>query len=554
MQVLQLVGGAGTGKTTELLHLMEKVLERVHDPMLVGFISMTRAARREAANRAGDRFNIPPRVLEQAGWFRTVHSVCYRCLGAGKELLTDSADNRKWLSEATGEALTATGGNLDDDMASGFVGADQSDADRALVIWQLARGRLEPYELVRSRLESLGPGVPCLSYCRQVVERYEQAKRLDGRQDFTDLLSRFAGWYCTMDGMEPCTPEGIPPKDVIAWIIDESQDSSKLLHEVELRLIAQDSVRWVYVAGDPWQSIYGFSGASPEHFLTGFGPAVKRIIMPRSYRCAKPILELGESILKKDCLDWFDRHIEPAPHLGVIERIYSDRLPGAVDPTESWLVLARTNWLAAQLGKQLTKSGIPWQSTRGASTWVAPVRNQAITALLALAAGSPIDVCEWQAILKNITVNDGTTVLLERGTKAKYGSLTKDEAITCGLRTLENLTEWGATLAFVESVRAGRWYVWIHGSIPYAQAIQQWGREAVEKLSIQVGTVHSAKGAEADNVALLTSVPAIVQREVVEQEGAAEEARIRYVGVTRARRRLVIVDERRCSFRWKIEL
>ena len=35
-QVAQLIGGAGTGKTTELLNIMEQVLARLLDPRLVG--------------------------------------------------------------------------------------------------------------------------------------------------------------------------------------------------------------------------------------------------------------------------------------------------------------------------------------------------------------------------------------------------------------------------------------------------------------------------------------------------------------------------------------
>ena len=76
--IARVVGGAGTGKTSRLLGLMEKNLVTGMDPLDIGFVSFTKAACREAAERAGERFGIKPHVLEQQGWFRTIHSICYR--------------------------------------------------------------------------------------------------------------------------------------------------------------------------------------------------------------------------------------------------------------------------------------------------------------------------------------------------------------------------------------------------------------------------------------------------------------------------------------------
>ena len=51
--IARLIGGAGTGKTTELLSVMDGALERLGgDPLRLGFASMTRAAREEATHHA----------------------------------------------------------------------------------------------------------------------------------------------------------------------------------------------------------------------------------------------------------------------------------------------------------------------------------------------------------------------------------------------------------------------------------------------------------------------------------------------------------------------
>jgi hypothetical protein len=40
---------------------MDLAIEKdIHDPHLIGFVSFTRAARREAASRAADRFGLKP--------------------------------------------------------------------------------------------------------------------------------------------------------------------------------------------------------------------------------------------------------------------------------------------------------------------------------------------------------------------------------------------------------------------------------------------------------------------------------------------------------------
>ena len=53
MQVARLIGGAGTGKTSELLNIMKAVMSEIgNDPSAIGFASFTRAARAEMVERA----------------------------------------------------------------------------------------------------------------------------------------------------------------------------------------------------------------------------------------------------------------------------------------------------------------------------------------------------------------------------------------------------------------------------------------------------------------------------------------------------------------------
>ncbi len=550
-QIAQLIGGAGTGKTTELLRLMDGVVERLHDPHLIGFVSFTRAARREASSRAADRFGLKPTELENAGWFRTLHSVCYRCLGVGKELVTGNKADRQWIQESLQEDIDGKPTGLDQDLADPFAGND-TEAGKALAIWDAARNRLQPYDETWAIADEFSNNVPDLTFCRQIVERYEQAKRLDGRMDFTDLLARFAGWSITIDGADRCDPDGEPP-DLPVWFFDEQQDASPLLHSVCERLVSTPECQWGYVVGDPFQSIYGWCGADPKCFLEGW-PAVKRRVMPKSFRCPAPILDLGETLLH-ECSDYFDRQIHPADHEGSIDHWpLEDGLDDLIDPRDSWLLLARTNFLASRLAKQLDEADIPWLPTRGGGSWNAPVRSEAIAAMINLEAGAPIDGREWLSILKYIPSKLPDGALLEHGTKARFEDTTADDAQTqYPWMMLEDLTGVGATQLFIDGVHASKWRQWIDGAEQYSAAIERWGQEAVDKPNVRIGTIHSAKGSEADNVAVLTTIPSACFRAAQSSEGFDEETRCKYVAVTRAKRRLVILDEAKPKYRWRLE-
>ena len=247
-QIARLVGGAGTGKTTELLRLMDFAMAKHNDPCRVGFVSFTRAARREASERAADRFNATPHQLEHEGWFRTIHSICYKCLGVGDELLSNSKESIEWITEALQAPVSSIPGDIDNDIQ--VVRFAREDATLALELWNTSRVRLKSFSSIHEEAVEVEPWIPSRQWCRAVIQRYEQAKRLDGRLDFTDILGKFAGWWFHVDGHEKCDPAGLVP-DVPVWFFDEQQDASPLLHEVCKRL--SSSAEWCYIAGDPYQ-------------------------------------------------------------------------------------------------------------------------------------------------------------------------------------------------------------------------------------------------------------------------------------------------------------
>jgi DNA helicase II / ATP-dependent DNA helicase PcrA len=538
-QVVQVIGGAGTGKTHYLLGVMEKIIETGISPMQIGFVTFTKAARREAAERAGAKFGYSAEDLEQGGYFKTLHAACYMLLQTrAAAMITDNKESREWIAQAIGEKI---------DSAESLGGAEpfagRSDSELALGLWHCSRNRMEPFTATWERAEYTDERTPGLPYCKKIIEQYEHYKRLDGRLDFTDLLGQFAGFKFRFEGPEPTEPMGEPPS-VPVWFLDECQDNSALTDAVARRLTSK--AKWVYLVADPFQAIYGWAGADARHFQSWPISDGKRKLLQQTHRCPAPIIKLGENILR-ECSDYWDRGILPAPHAGKIERLnYGERWIDAVKPTESWLLIARTNFQAAGIAKRLDADGIPWQNSgKGNNKWNAPVKHKTILAMRALHAGHAITETEWKLILKGIKNTNGKEYF-KRGTKKEWENRSKSDPEQ--FTNLEHCQDWGATPDFVAMIKLNYWTKFINGSEDYLRAAKKWGHDVVENSGIRVGTIHSVKGSEADNVLLLTTTSHQIHKGQEDREGANEERRVEYVAVTRTRKNLFICSEKKAKF------
>lgn len=528
-QTFRLVGGAGTGKTTELLAILGK-LERhgIDDPYRIGFVSFTRAARAEAAGRAAASYGCRASDLEKQGWFRTIHSVCYQALDRPDGMLTDDADSKAFLREEVHQQAAP----IDEEE-----GASQATpAQAAMAIWTLARNRLERFDAIWRWASRCSSDTPPLDYCVKIASRYESAKSLHGKRDFVDLLLDVAGLGISPEhGIIERMERGSVP-ELPVWFFDEQQDASALLDRVCKRLVRSPETRYTYVVGDPFQSIYSFGGADASHFM-GWQVDGERV-MPRSWRCPKPVHEFGERMLRP-CRDYWDRGIAPAEHDGELlrHRQVGD-VVSTIDPSDSWLLLARTHFLAVRWQQALDAAGIPWASTQGGGGWVAPVRHAATQALWTLERRGPITSQDWAGIVKQIPAS-----LLTRGTKTNYEP--QPEAVV----ELPDLLEHGGTPQLIDTISSGRWRSLIPKSDDYLRAVEKHGEQAVHEPKVKVGTIHSVKGSEADNVAVLTSSSArIAGASSRDRSLADEERRVAYVAATRARRRLFLVDDPKSRF------
>jgi DNA helicase-2/ATP-dependent DNA helicase PcrA len=536
METAKLIGSAGTGKTTELLRIMEMALPKLgNDPRRLGFASFTRAARAEAVSRASAAWGVQPAVLEVEGWFRTVHSTCKRCLAVEPgQLIGDTQKDVEWISNALGVKLST---ELDDDSGQQrFIGDPVVAA--SLNCWSLCRSALMPLEEVVRRARQIDDNVPDYAAIVRIVEHYETSKNIEGRLDFTDLLTRFAGvWVSPREGVSKIDPEGDLP-EVAAWLFDEQQDASPLLDRVCKRLVSAPSVKWCYLVGDPFQAIYGFAGSSADCFL-GW-PAKKTRTMPKSYRCPKPILELGERCLRRMSKGYFDRGVAPADHEGrVIECVGIDYPINVAKSDEDWLFIARTNYQANRMFASLRSRFMPcrWVKSPEGET----KRSAGLKALFALERDQPVTGTQWANAMTLIPqIAKGGVPMLQRGVKTRWPRESVDDWDRI---FASDLPEVGALPPLIEAIRSGAWCALPDGGKEWRKMAVLHGPELASSPKIRVGTIHSVKGAEADNVAFLTTISSRVEQGMDNPDQADEEHRIAYVAVTRARRNLYVIGE-----------
>lgn len=551
MQALRAIGGAGTGKTSLMKQTAEKALARPEmggNPFALGYSSFTRAARLEAAVRCGTAWGYAPEELMERGWFRTAHSVCFKQLGVSRgEMISGNKDDEKWVSEAIGSDVAFA---VSEDEEGG-VAIYQGDpvAAAALNYWSLARNVCRPLREIVEADPSFD--APSAGEVIKRIEMYEQAKRLDGRWDFTDLLSRFVGLkFDPVDGPIEVTPEGAVPDEVVGWIFDEAQDASRLLDLACRRLVTGDACRWAWLVGDPYQVLFNWAGASASHFMSWH--VEKQHIMPKSYRCPREIMEAGERCLQR-LPDYWDRGIAPADHDGRIEESenFEDDLYD-LRPDEDTLVIARTNRNVAKIKAILEDIGTPYRYVKQKHEG-RTCKEQGMAGLWHLQHGQGVSGESWGRIIEMLPskTTDGREWLV-RGSKAKWKKGLSEQFDRV---YPEDLPTLGASPELCQAIASGQWAGLPDGGTKWVRAAKKWGVEAVTEPKIRIGTVHSSKGMEASKVIVLTSISQRCRdAEETDDSKFAEERRIEYVACTRAKHKLILAHDPRARYRMEIPL
>jgi len=97
--ICKIFGPPGTGKTTYLLNVVDTELGGGTLPVDIGYFSFTRKAANEARDRAIQKF---PALNAKTDfpYFRTLHSLAFRCLGTRTDELMQPLHYKEFAAEA----------------------------------------------------------------------------------------------------------------------------------------------------------------------------------------------------------------------------------------------------------------------------------------------------------------------------------------------------------------------------------------------------------------------------------------------------------------------
>jgi DNA helicase II / ATP-dependent DNA helicase PcrA len=363
-----------------------------------------------------------------------------------------------------------------------------------------------------------------------VYRDYERAKARAGEIDFEDMLVE------TVRLLETDAEAAALVRERKTWFsVDEYQDTNPLAERL-LELWLGDS-RDLAVVGDPDQTIYSFTGASPE-FLLGFEarhPGARVVVLARNYRSTPQILALANRLLAAGARGGLEatrspgvtpsirRHIDDeAERTALVAAIRA--LIGEGTAADEIAILVRVNAQLPELEQALTRARIPFR-----------LRGQRFFDRREVKEARRLLGTRWRgAVATGAALVGAIRQLFEERLGLAVG------ADAGGDEARERQASLELLLRIVEDVVSG-----VDGATVADVAEELDRRDAEEAAGVGSGvnllTYHRAKGLEWDAVFLPALEEGLLPiRQAKEAVEIDEERRLLYVGITRARRRLAL--------------
>ena len=431
---------------------------------------------------------------------------------------------------------------------------------------------------------------------REIFTGYKNALRARRKLDFDDMI---LSCYELFD-KRPDILNGWRKK-FVHILVDEFQDINSLQYKI-LRMLAAPADN-LFIVGDDDQSIYHFRGARPEIMLnfTRDYPKAQTVLLDVNYRCSASILRTAMKVIGcnsrrfKKALTTPNEEGMPVTckafenpreeYICVVAALKKRLEKG--ENLENTAILLRTNQEGEGLVNALMEYQVPFTMKEQLPNlfrhWIC--RN--LQAYLHMAAGdrSRKNFLEMMNRPNRYISRDAlpdkqiSFDRLREYYKDKDWMCDRITTLETHLRILGTLSPFAAInfirkgMGYEEYLREYAQYRKIkpeelletldriHESTKGMKDLEQWERyieEYTEKLNEQarkqqnrkegvtVSTLHAVKGLEFDIVYILNvNEGSIPYRKAVLEEAVEEERRLFYVGMTRARKKLVLAYVKR---------
>lgn len=517
----------GSGKTRVLQTKACYILETA-PASVVAAVTFTRDSADEIAHRIADAVSSPPKNRLITGTFHRTMLKQLRAHSPGLRLLS-MAEQRSLLARA--RAAVAPKHSME-------------ECEHAL---EHMKSSLDPKP--RKEWEYLDSAI---------FERYQHHLVSHDAIDFADIMS------LTVRHM---ANGRIPTLRVSHLLVDEYQDTDGIQAQWIRHHI--DAGVWVTVVGDDDQSVYGWRHARGYQGLRAFQEitGAKVVTLDTNYRCYAEILEPAARLIGHN-VERMPKQLRAGKGPGggaEIIRYASEpeEVNGIVsmtaDEPDRWALIARTNILLDDYEAALRRAGVPYNRVGSGSMWNSPPIQTFLMLLASLSDGSGI------GLEHALTFSGGTEsdVDLIRGSKAfdcrgpaPEGLSPIADTFLARLATWRGLEERGNLTALILSaktyllpsvhrkkqdffLKAVDIFSTLKGDLAGRLRTVLSNRESEKDAKgVTLMTMHGSKGLEFERVVVVRVNAGVVPSAKSTDE--PEERRLFYVGMTRAKERLVI--------------
>jgi DNA helicase-2/ATP-dependent DNA helicase PcrA len=568
--ITRLFGGPGSGKTTALLDRVDEILDQddvdVRDILVVSY---TRAAASEVRERLAERLDVSPRSLQ--GNVATMHAKAYELLNLSSGDVVGEDDKQEFCEEYGIEyedeyggagrrtARSTTIGNKVIATSQWLQRTDRDVADWYDVPfqWDNEEVRLppdiDPNAQEGNKYTPTWPSDDDRVDIPEAIRGWRSYKGEHGLVGFADMLERVA-----QRSLQP---------SVDYLIIDEFQDITSLQYRVYEGW--KPHVEKVLIAGDDDQVVYAWQGADPNLLLDAERDDDQ--VLPNSYRLPSRIL----NVVNKEI-----RHIEkrqekdlkPRKEGGTVEAV---RNPSMLDLVRNvrytvqqddgdLMLLFRARYQMFQFIDEFIGEGIPFSVMTDQRMWTDRL-TQYVRAVEAMEDGDPVSGLQARRLADML--QDSAFGSNDRDDLFDLIDDYEEDAETDDLAEIEipadEVTDHAPFMP--DGPSAGdmvRKITSFQRKTVKAYFAGEYG--GMDPNRVRIGTIHSAKGREADHVFVGTDLTekvveqmaATVDQQGIEIDGVDEftkttspvpiltdnERRVFYVGMSRARERLVLLE------------
>ena len=526
---LCVLAGAGTGKTRAITYrIAYGVAVGAYQPTQVLAVTFTARAAGEMRSRLADLGVVGAQA-------RTFHSAALRQLTYFWP--TAIGGRRPEIETFKGRLVGIAAHRLGLSTDRALIRDLSAEVEWAKVTMTLP----EDYAQQTAALRRDPPGGLEPATVAQVLAAYEEAKTERGVIDFEDVLLLMVGILLDREDIADQVRGQYKH-----FVVDEYQDVSPL--QQRLLDLWLGRRRQLCVVGDVSQTIYSFTGATPD-FLTGFASryaGARTVRLSRDYRSTPQVVSLANRVLSRSRrgggalvlpagavelvaqrpsgpavrFESYDDDVAEAA--GVVEHV--GRLRSAGVPLSGIAVLYRTNSQSEAIEQALSDAGIGYL-VRGGERFFE--RDEIKRAVVMLRAAARTERAELTG-----DVGADTRMVLGR-----EGWSERPPAPRGAVR--ERWDSLNAIVELADELGAKR-------GADLDGLVAELGERAAAQNAptvegVTLSSLHAAKGLEWDAVLLVGASEGLLPISLAEGPAAIEEERrLLYVGVTRAREHLVV--------------